>query len=216
MMRSEPATSLALAAGVIAQSILLWARSELSLRDSIQFCAVTAGIVIITVELWRWRQLLNPHIDMLLIMFSIGGAGMAFSLPDGISCHAAGWPEWLQMSGVMIGAGLMPGIVFSRCLQEARREGRLWSTVACDIAGMLAGMKIAGLISTTSSGAWATIASHTFMVIGMMAGMIVAMALRRAGPYKRSSMTNVGLQVTAVPLSFLARVVRLKVWNPHM
>jgi hypothetical protein len=215
MIRREPALSLALAAGVIAQSVLLWARSELSPRESMEFGAVSAGLVIVTVELWRWRRHLNPHVDMLLIMFSIGGAGMAFSLPAGVSCHAASWLEWVQMSSLMIAAGLLPSIVFSRCLQEAKREKRLGSTMALDSAGMLGGMKLAGLISTASSGAWATIASHTFMVIGMMAGMIAAMAFR-PGPYRLSSMTNVRLQVTAVPLSFLARVVRLKVWNPHM
>lgn len=207
--------SFALAVGVIAQSLLLWVRSDLGLRESAELCAISIALVIATVELWRLRQHLNPHVDMLLIMFSIGGAGMAFSLPDGVSCHAVGWPEWLQMSGVMIGAGLFPSIAFSRCLRQARREKRLCTTMALDSAGMLGGMKLASLISTTSSGAWAAIASHTFMVIGMMAGMIAAMALLRPGAYRLCTMTNVALRVTAVPLSFLARMVRLKVWNPH-
>jgi hypothetical protein len=216
MMRSETATSLALAAGVIAQSLLLWVRSDLGLRESVELCAVSVALVIATVELWRLRQHLNPHVDMLLIMFSIGGAGMAFSLPAGVSCHTVGWPEWLEMSGFMIGAGLLPSLVYSRCLREARREKRLCTTMAFDSVGMLGGMKLAGFISTASSGAWAAIASHTFMVIGMMAGMIAGMALLRTGPYRWRAMTNVALRVTAVPLSFLARMVRLKVWNPHM
>ena len=216
MIRRERAVSLALAAGVIAQSILLWTRSELSMRESMEFCAVSVGLSIVTVQLWRWRRHLSSHVDMLLIMFSIGGAEMAFSLPKGVSCHAASWLEWVQMSSLMIASGLLPSIVFSRCLQDAKREKRLVSTMALDSLGMLGGMQLAGLISTGSLGAWSTIASHTFMVIGMMAGMTAAMAFRRPGPYKLSSMTNVGLQVTAVPLSFLARVVRLRVWNAHM
>ena len=178
MIRIEAATSLALAAGVIAQSALLWARSELTLLESMEFWVATLGIVIVIAELWRWRRHLNPHVDMLLIMFSIGGAGMAFGLPAGVFCHAAGWTEWLQMSSLMIAAGLLPSVVFSRCLLEARREKRLCSTMALDSAGMLAryaarrphrrlGLQARGL----------SIASHTFMVIGMIAGMTAAMAV---------------------------------------
>jgi hypothetical protein len=188
----------------------------LGVRESVEFWAAAVGIAIVTVELWRWRRYLNRHIDMLLIMFSIGGAAMVFGLPDGTSCHAAGWAEWLRMSGSMIGAGLLPGAFFSRCLQEARREKKLCRTMALDGAGMLGGMKLAALISTPTSGAWAIIASHMLMVVGMMVGMTAAMALRRSGACKLAAMTNVAEQVTAVPLSFLARVFRLRVWNPHI
>jgi hypothetical protein len=193
MIRIEAATRLALAAGVIAQSALLWARSELTLLESAEFWVATLGIVIVIAELWRWRRHLNPHVDMLLIMFSIGGAGMAFGLPAGVFCHAAGWTEWLQMSSLMIAAGLLPSVVFSRCLLEARREKKLCSTMALDSAGMLAGMQLAGLIADSPASAWAIIANHTFMVIGMIAGMSAAMALRRTRSYSMASMTDVGV-----------------------
>jgi hypothetical protein len=214
-MRSESITSLALAAGVISQGFLLWVHSELSLRESIEFWAAAAGVAIVTVELWRWRRYLNAHIDMLLIMFSMGGAAMAFSPPEGVSCHAADWTQWLRMSGAMIGAGLLPSAFFSRCLRKARREKRLYSTMVFDAAGMLAGMKLAGMIPMASSGTWAAIASHIVMVAGMMAGMTAAMALRRPDAYAGSAMTNVAAQVIPVPLSFLARLFKLRVWNPH-
>jgi hypothetical protein len=58
--------------------------------------------------------------------------------------------------------------------------------MALDSAGMLAGMQLAGLISNSSAGAWAIIANHTFMVIGMIAGMTAAMALRRTRSYSVS------------------------------
>src|SRR5438067_5307 len=120
--RTERIMTLGLAVGVAAQGVLLWADSRLTFPEAIQYCTALICVVALVAELWRWRLHLNPHADMLLIMFSIGGAGMAFGgLGSSLSCHPTGWEAWSRMSGLMLGTGLLPSVPFSRCLQTARR-----------------------------------------------------------------------------------------------
>ncbi len=167
-------TAIALAAGVAVQGILLWNASGLKFPEAIQYWAALAFVAALVMELWRWRRYLNPHADMLLIMFAMGGAGMGFG---GMSCHITGWADWLRMNGLMLSIGLAPAVPLSRCLQAARREGTLLSTLLLDGVGMLAGMKLASLVSLATLTPWASIVSHAVIMTGMIAGMGVAMAL---------------------------------------
>ena len=173
--RSERITTVVLAAGVAAQGILLWYASRLPFREAIQYWTALALIVALIVELWRWRRYLDPHADMLLIMFSTGGAVMALG---GESCHAMGWGDSLRINGLMLVAGILPAIPFSRCLQAARWEGTLGSALLLDSLGMLGGMQLASLISVAPSTHWATIVDHAVMMLGMTGGMGAAMLLR--------------------------------------
>jgi hypothetical protein len=173
--RLEFITSVAVAAGVIGQAAVLLERSPLNLAERVQFCSLTAGVAVLVVQLWRTRRYLTAHADMLLLMFSLGGAGMIAGLPDGASCHPTGWVHTFRMDGMMIMAGLLPAIPLSRCLRQARRNGTLVSTLALDTVGMLVGMRLASLVSFSVPPGWALIVSHALMMAAMLAGMAAAM-----------------------------------------
>jgi hypothetical protein len=164
-----------LAASVAVQGFILWNASQLSLRESVQYSMALALLVAVVAEFWRRRRFLNPHADMLLIMFSLGGLGMALG---GVSCHVVGWAEWLRMNGLMLGIGLGAAVPFSRCLQRARRDGRLFSTLVFDSVGMIGGMQAASLVMVGPLGSWAVILHYAAMMSGMIGGMGAAMVCR--------------------------------------
>jgi hypothetical protein len=183
--RLELITSLLLAGGVIMQAVVLAGRSPLNLLERVQFFAAAVGAAILVAQLWRWRQYFSPHADMLVLMLSLGGAGMLLSVLDDPSCHADGWAETIRINSIMVVTGLLPAVPLSRCLQQARRSGTLVRTLALDTIGMIFGMKIVTFLSLKTSARWEPIVTHGLMITGMLAGMGVAMVARDLGLKRR-------------------------------
>jgi hypothetical protein len=213
-------TGFILAMGVIIQAAVLAQSPALTLRERIQFALVATGIAILVARLWRWRRFLTPHADMLLLMFSLGGAGMILVLPAGSSCHSIGFADTVRANSIMIATGLLPGVPLSRCLQQARQQGTLLSTLALDAIGMFLGMAVVSFLPLATVPRWQPVVSHTVMLAGMLAGMGVTMIARQSWSQRKSSRalsgTNVPIEVTRVLLSFCSRVLKLKTWEPRM
>lgn len=143
---------------------------------------------------WRARFLLSAHADMLIVMAAFGGFGMWLGdrvdhwidpnaplcpLHDarGVLALAGSWMTWL-----MLAFAIPPSVLWSRCLQPLRASaGKLASTLALDMGGMLAGMLAAHF---WIGRAWAVripppeLGMHLAMLAGMLAGMLPAMWLR--------------------------------------
>ena len=190
MKRLELMTAIILAAGVIMQAAVLTDRTPLTLPERIQLWAVGAGVAILVTQLWRWRGYLTPHADMLLLMFSLGGAGMILGLPAGSSCHSAGLADTVRANSMMIVAGLLPGLSLSRCLRQARREGTLLAALTLDATGMFLGMTLVSSLPFAAAAPWQPIVSHTLMVAGMLAGMGAAMIARELWSRQRKSIIS--------------------------
>jgi hypothetical protein len=85
-------TAFILAMGVVLQAAVLAQSTALTLHERIQLAFVAAGVAFLVAQLWQCRRYLSPHVDMLLLMFSLGGAGMVLGLPTGSSYHSRAWP----------------------------------------------------------------------------------------------------------------------------
>ena len=113
-------------------------------------------------QFWRYREALDPHTDMHLLMSSFGGLAVVLYEP---SCHAPS--SFVAMSTSMLILGMPPMVMLSRCVQQARQDGTLVRMLALDTAGMGAGMGIAHIACTGAS----PVVSHFAMLLGMSAGM---------------------------------------------
>ena len=185
--RLELVTTSVLAAGMIIQAAVLEQSTVLTLRERSQFAIVAAGVAILVAQLWRCRRYLAPHADMLLLMVSLGGAGMVLGVPAGSSCHSIGFADTVRANAIMIAAGLLPGVPLSRCLQQARRDGTLLSWLALDTVGMFLGMVVVRALPFSAAPPWQPIVSHTVMLAGMLAGMGATMVARQSWSQRKSS-----------------------------
>ena len=116
-------------------------------------------------QLWRYRDAMDPHTDMHLLMCSFGGLTVVLYEP---SCHAPS--SFVAMSTSMLILGMPPMVMLSRCVQRARHDGTLLRMLTLDVAGMGAGMGVAHLACAGAS----PMVSHFAMLLGMSAGMAAA------------------------------------------
>jgi hypothetical protein len=124
---------------------------------------------------------------MLLLMLSLGGAGMVLGLLAGSSCHSTRLADTVRANGIMIATGLLPGVPLSRCLRQARRDGRLLSALALDAVGMFLGMTVVSFLPLAIAPPWQPIVGHTVMLAGMLAGMSATMIARQSWSQRKSS-----------------------------
>ena len=165
----------AVGASVLLQAPMTLWHSGLPLRTELQVWLVTAVLAAAIYQLWLARRHWFPHLDMLLLMGGFGGLAMAAAdLPyAGLpACHRSasllimGLPMWL--------AGVIPALFWSRCLRQARAQGRLAFYLAIDLAAMILGMYAAHFATAT----WPLPFHHAAMCAGMLLGMGLAMPLR--------------------------------------
>lgn len=86
-------------------------------------------------------------------------------LAGGPKCHVTA-AMWVGM----IGVGLPPTLFASRCIRQARRQGRLAPVLAADVLTMCAGMSL-GHIAVPAHN---PLFHHLSMLIGMLLGMATA------------------------------------------
>lgn len=165
-----------LGAAVFLQALLLGVPTEMGIGGSIQYYAGAAGLAALTVVLWRYRALLNPHADMFLIMLAAGGLGM-FAIPGHLACTVGSWSAY----GWMLLFGLGPAIPLARCLQTALRHGYLLRAILIDAVTMIAGMWLASRITGGH-----VLLQHLRMLGGMSIGMMLGMWIRSAMLESRS------------------------------
>jgi hypothetical protein len=161
---------------VLLQALLLAAAGSLSYGQIAQLFTGAICLTLLVMSLWQWRNHLNTHADMLLIMFASGGLGMLLGMADTKS-HSMDFIAWWRMCGGMIVLGLAPAIAFSRCLRAARREGRLLWSLLIDVTAMFAGMWLANC-AKTEHGEWMVLLRHVSMLGGMTLGMVAGMWIR--------------------------------------
>jgi hypothetical protein len=178
---------------VLLQALLLSADAPMSRPQMVQFFVGAICLALIVSYLWKARLYLNPHADMLLIMFTSGGLGMFLGMSSHLS-HAMDAMSWWRMCGGMFVLGIGPAIAFSRCLRAARRHGQLLIALLADCSGMLVGMWLATCVRIESR-EWMAIGRHFTMLSGMTLGMIAGMWIRSTfprstGPEARRELTN--------------------------
>lgn len=118
-------------------------------------------------QLWSIRGYLNQHIDMLLLMSAYGGIGM-LPLPGATECHVS-TKGFLLMNCGMLVCGVPAMLYGARCMQQARREGRLTITLTADVLGMLAGMTASHYVTPVPPSF--ALLHHLSMLLGMLSGM---------------------------------------------
>lgn len=176
--------ALSLFTAVILQVALLLLQSDLPWRLQVQVAMVGIALATLVHQLWQYRRLWSPHLDMLLLMTAFGGLGMVLAgLPDwgAPACHRE-LASWSRMAIVMCVAGGAPAWFRSRCLQEAKQERRASLYLLIDCAGMLAGMALSyGTVR------WPLPFHYASMNVGMLLGMTLTMRLRPRllGLYRR-------------------------------
>lgn len=180
--QSDRLLSIALGAAVILQGGLLMRQSRLSQGEWLQVGLATFVLAILVQQLWRYRRILNVHVDMLLIMGAFGGLGMLLGSQWGggspHASHVMGTAAWWGMMIGMVAFGTIPAIPFSRCLQYARANRLLILVLLIDCAGMTAGMLAVHLVPMSHASRFAIILHHLLMMIGMLLGMMLAMVFR--------------------------------------
>lgn len=165
-----------LGVAVLLQALAIAAAGSLSYGQIAQLFMGAICLTLLVMSLWQWRIHLNAHADMLLIMFASGGLGMLLAMPSHES-HGMDFVAWGRTCGGMIILGLVPAIVFSRCLRAARRDGRLLWSLLIDSAAMLAGMWVVNC-AKTEHGEWMVLTRHVSMLGGMTLGMVAGMWIR--------------------------------------
>lgn len=177
-----------LAASILLQAMLTLPHSSLAIKVQFQVCLVALAVAAFVHQLWLTRRHWSPHLDMLLLMAGFGGLSMALtSLPSiGLPpCHRSG--SFLAMFIPMWLAGMLPALLWSRCLRQAREQSTLLAYLAIDGAGMATGMYAAHHATSL----WALPFHHAAMYAGMLLGMGLAMPLRvvlwRPGLWNSSS-----------------------------
>lgn len=164
-----------LAVAVLLQAAVIVNGSPVTRAQAIQFVCGAACISLLVGTLWNVRRYLNPHTDMLLIMFASGGLGMCLSI-SGHMHHGnpvASWQMWVGM----LALGFVPAIFFSRCLHTARRRGYLGQAILIDLVAMFAGMWFSGT-ANIQYGHWTETGRHLTMLGGMIVGMLAGMWIR--------------------------------------
>ncbi len=151
---------------------------------------VTMIVSVFAFTRMRW----GAHLDMYLAMTGWGGLGMMLpSLWFGSNCHHAfNLDHYAWMSLGMWAFSLPPIWREARCLAEARREGRGWSTLLCDGIGMQIGMGLAHLPMVWMPMGDQRIAwfSQGSMLVGMSLGMMAAQYF--SGTWERRDVLAVG------------------------
>jgi hypothetical protein len=152
--------------------------------------ALTSIVSFFAFTRMRW----GAHLDMYLAMAGWGGLGMSLpSLRFGSACHHAfNVDHFAWMSLGMWAFSLPPVWREARCLAEARREGRGWSTLLIDGIGMQIGMALAHLPMIWIPMGDPRVAwfSQGGMLIGMSLGMMVAQYF--SGAWERRDVLAVG------------------------
>jgi|SRR5690242_19719664 len=117
-------------------------------------------------QIWRYRDWLGPHVDMIVLMCGYGGLGMMLGAPH---CHDTA-QGWFEMTAGMLALGLAPVFFGSRCFGTARRRGNALVVLLFDTLGMAAGMGAVHLEMSFVSPS--PLLKHFVMIFGMAAGMI--------------------------------------------
>ena len=121
----------------LAQLAILFSQSQWveALAAGVAVCAILAAFAYTRV---KW----DPHVDMFLVMICPGGLGMLIGamLSGTADCHLNGFnlPGFLGMSGGMLAASVPLCWFHSRCLIDARKEGRGVAALLIDVVGILA------------------------------------------------------------------------------
>lgn len=124
--------------------------------------------------LWNGRDLLPPHVDMVLLMAGLGGLGMAVATPKRPLCHEMSLAEWGLMVAGMFLLSLPATWRYARCFQIAKSQGQQWTYLLLHSLGMLAGM-YGGMVAfhrlPTPAPSQLPFLHHLFMLIGMLLAM---------------------------------------------
>ena len=157
---------------------------------------ITAGLgVTLIIGVFAYTRLRwGAHLDMYLAMIGWGGLGMLLpSLWFGSTCHHAfNIDHYASMSLGMWALSLPPIWREARCLREARRDGRGWSTLLCDGIGLQLGMGLAHMPRTLLRRADPRLArfSKSSICAGMSLGMMAAQYF--SGAWERRDVLAVG------------------------
>lgn len=129
--------------------------------------------------LWRVREFLPSHADMLILMAALGGLGMLVPMLAGApACHLDGHRAGMYFG--MLALPAWPCWTRARCVLQARREGWAAWLLAGDLVGMSLGMELGSLLGRGHL--WG---HHALMLAGMLLGMAASMAL--AGLIRRAT-----------------------------
>lgn len=173
----------------VAQLAILYSQSQWT-----EGLLVGLGAVALLAAFAYTRLRWDAHVDMLLAMTGPGGLGMLLGgMATGNSCHDAGWAGFLWMSAGMAIASLPLCWYRARCLKEAREQGRGFTALLIDWAGMQTGMLLGHLPLMfipvfDHRAAWLF---HGVMLLGMLLGMLAAAGvqaprLSAGAPIKRT------------------------------